>query len=104
MASAIHNRQILTSIRSSSLPSARTPRRQDKFWSRCWPLMKRIVIITALIGLSASLTRGQIASERTVKDNVITSLRDPQARIELPDWFEYVGADRWVLFDIADCE
>jgi hypothetical protein len=48
--------------------------------------------------------RAQVAPERTVKDNVVTSLRDPPARIELPGWFEYVGADRWVLLDIADCE
>src|SRR3954468_19184160 len=66
--------------------------------------MNRIVIVTALIGLSVILTAGQIAPERTVKDNIITSFRDPQMRIELPAWFEYVGADRWVLFDIADCE
>ena len=42
--------------------------------------------------------------ERTVKDNVITSQRDPAVQIKLPAYAEYVGADRWDLYDIADCE
>jgi len=44
------------------------------------------------------------APERKVAGNVITSARDPKARIELPRSVRYVGADRWVLYDIADCE
>jgi len=42
--------------------------------------------------------------ERTVHTNVIVSDHDPQVRIELPQSVRYVGADRWVLYDIADCE
>ena len=42
--------------------------------------------------------------ERKVAGNVITSARDPKARIELPRSVRYVDADRWVLYDIADCE
>ena len=42
--------------------------------------------------------------ERTVKDNVITSERNPKVRVHLPESAHYMGADRWVLFDIADCE
>ena len=42
--------------------------------------------------------------ERTVAGNVITSARDPKVRIELPRSVRYVGADRWVLYGIADCE
>jgi hypothetical protein len=42
--------------------------------------------------------------ERKVVDNVVTSERDPMAPIELPKAAEYVGADRWVLYGIADCE
>jgi len=42
--------------------------------------------------------------ERTVQDNVITSERSPKVRVRLPESAKYVGADRWVLYDIADCE
>ncbi|MGA9542380.1 MAG: hypothetical protein WBQ85_02350 [Candidatus Sulfotelmatobacter sp.] len=41
---------------------------------------------------------------RKVLDNVVTSERDPAVRIELPKAAQYVGADRWVLYGIADCE
>jgi len=39
-----------------------------------------------------------------VEGNVITSERDPQVRIHLPNSAQYVGADRWVLYGMADCE
>ena len=42
--------------------------------------------------------------ERKVVGNVVTSERDPAVRIELPKAAQYVGADRWVLYGIADCE
>jgi hypothetical protein len=42
--------------------------------------------------------------ERKVEGNVIRSERDPEVRIRLPKAVEYVGADRWILYDIADCE
>jgi hypothetical protein len=42
--------------------------------------------------------------ERKVAANTIVSSRDPKVRIELPDSVPYVGADRWVLYGIADCE
>jgi len=42
--------------------------------------------------------------ERTVSGNVIISERDPKVRIELPASAQYVGADRWVLYGMADCE
>ena len=57
--------------------------------------------LTALA--SATLCAGG-TPERTVQDNVITSQRDPAVRIKLPEFAEYVGADRWDLYAIADCE
>ena len=42
--------------------------------------------------------------ERTVTGSVIVSQRDPKIRIELPKAAQYVGADRFVLYDVADCE
>jgi hypothetical protein len=35
---------------------------------------------------------------------VITSEREPKVQIQLPESAQYVGADRWVLYDVADCE
>ncbi len=42
--------------------------------------------------------------ERTVKNNVVTSLRDPALNIGVPKNATYLGAQRWNLFDVADCE
>lgn len=42
--------------------------------------------------------------ERKVRGNVITSEHDPKVRIELPKSVRYIGADRFVLLGIADCE
>jgi hypothetical protein len=39
-----------------------------------------------------------------VQANVLTSNREPKVRITLPSSVQYVGADRWPLYDIADCE
>lgn len=41
---------------------------------------------------------------RTVSGNSVTSLRDPRVRVVLPAQVKYVGADRWVLYGIANCE
>jgi hypothetical protein len=57
------------------------------------------------IVLCCAFLRGQTAGpERRVKGNVITSERDPAVRVHLPKSAEYLGADRWVLYGIADCE
>ncbi|MCU1306298.1 MAG: hypothetical protein JWN45_993 [Acidobacteriaceae bacterium] len=58
----------------------------------------------ALAILLCTVAVAQKAPERNVKGNVITSQLDPKVRIELPKSVRYVGADRWVLFGIADCE
>ena len=61
-----------------------------------------VVLVSLLCG---SILTGQTAPpERRVSGNVVTSLRDPAVRIELPKTVQYVGADRWVLYGIADCE
>lgn len=68
---------------------------------RTW--LKQMVIASLL--LNCGLLRAQTsAPERKVNGNIITSERDPKARIELPESVHYVGADRWVLYGIADCE
>jgi hypothetical protein len=55
--------------------------------------------------LAAALTVSCcLAPEREVKNNFLTSEHDPRVRIELPASVQYVGADRWVFYGIADCE
>jgi hypothetical protein len=41
---------------------------------------------------------------RTVHANTVSSVSDPQIQITLPKEAQYVGADRWVLYGVADCE
>jgi len=62
--------------------------------------------IWRLIALSIvySLFAGVEAPERMVRNNVLTSERDPNVTVRLPEDVVYVGADRWILYDIADCE
>ena len=64
--------------------------------------MLRLLVVLSF--LCATLTAQTSAPERKVVGNVITSERDPAVRIELPKAIQYVGADRWVLYGIADCE
>jgi hypothetical protein len=42
--------------------------------------------------------------DRQVSGSTISSSRDPNVEIRLPESAKYVGADRWILYDIADCE
>jgi hypothetical protein len=60
--------------------------------------------VVMLSFLCATLIAQTALPERKVAGNVVTSERDPAVRIELPKAVQYVGADRWVLYDIADCE
>jgi hypothetical protein len=64
-------------------------------------LLARIAI--ALLA-GGALAAQSPAPERKVAGSVISSEREPRADIELPRSVQYVGADRWVLYGIADCE
>lgn len=67
--------------------------------------MRRPIVVPVLAFLFAAMLMAQSAPpERKVVDNVVTSERDPALRMELPKAAQYVGADRWVLYGIADCE
>jgi hypothetical protein len=59
-------------------------------------------LITVLV--ASSLFAETTAPERKIDGNAIISERDPNLRIELPASVQYVGADRWILYEIADCE
>ena len=60
--------------------------------------------IIAVISCCAFFATQNEAPERRVERNTITSEHDPKLRIRLPESVQYVGADRWVLYGIADCE
>jgi hypothetical protein len=53
-----------------------------------------------LCGIGARM----VGPERVVRGNVITSAREPAVRIALPVSVNYLGAERFVLYGIADCE
>jgi hypothetical protein len=63
----------------------------------------RKFVFAALLCCSALAGDNQ-KPERQVQANVLTSDRDPKIRITLPSSVQYVGGDRWPLYDIADCE
>lgn len=59
----------------------------------------------ALVVAASALAGDALAPpERTVTGNTVTSQRDPKVTLRLPTSAKYCGADRWVLYDIADCE
>jgi hypothetical protein len=60
--------------------------------------------IIAVISCCVFLAAQNQAPERRVEGNTITSEHDPKLRIRLPESVDYVGAARWVLYGIADCE
>jgi hypothetical protein len=66
-------------------------------------LLMRGLVVTALL-CSTALASDYPQPERRAQANVVTSGRDPKIRIELPPAVQYVGADRWPLLNIADCE
>jgi hypothetical protein len=53
---------------------------------------------------NACVAAQAVAPERKMAGHAIISERDPRARIDLPQSVEYAGADRFVLYGIADCE
>ena len=60
--------------------------------------------IIAVIGGCMFFATQNEAPERRVQGNLIISMHDPKMLIRLPESVHYVGADRWVLYGIADCE
>lgn len=64
-------------------------------------------MLTQVLSIVLSLTFLAVQAgrpERTVDGNMIVSNHDPKVRIQLPKSVEYVGADRWDLYNVADCE
>lgn len=70
------------------------------------PRLKRRFLkqLSVVVYLSLMLVAQTNAPERRVEGNVVFSEHDPKIRIELPESVRYLGADRWVLYGVADCE
>jgi hypothetical protein len=66
----------------------------------------RGVLIGAAVAavLSSSLLSQSPIPQHRVQGHTITSEDEPPVRITLPDSAQYAGADRWVLYGMADCE
>ncbi|HEY7099302.1 MAG TPA: hypothetical protein VH437_21435 [Terriglobales bacterium] len=54
--------------------------------------------------LCTCLIAQAMAPERKVEGHRLISDHDPKVSIELPRGVHYLGADRWILYDIADAE
>lgn len=67
--------------------------------------MKITLATTVVLLFSCNLACAQSATpERHVKGQTVLSERHPAVHIELPAQAQYVGAHRWTLYDVADCE
>jgi hypothetical protein len=60
--------------------------------------------IIAVISCCAFFATQNQVPERRVQGNTTISAHDPKLRVRLPESVRYVGADRWVLYGIVDCE
>jgi hypothetical protein len=60
--------------------------------------------ILAIVFFCRLLYPQSVAPERSVDGNLLVSKHDPAVRIQLPRSAQYVGASRWPLYDVADCE
>jgi len=56
------------------------------------------------VAVYSSLLLQSSAPDRKVSGSSISSAHDPNIQIHLPESAKYIGADRWILYAIADCE
>jgi hypothetical protein len=66
--------------------------------------MLRAVPALSLVALVFVQAGSPEHPERNVAGSAVSSIRDPRVQINLPESAKYVGADRWILYGIADCE
>jgi hypothetical protein len=57
-----------------------------------------------VLGTVSLLNAQSPKPDRIVRDSTIVSQHDPRVTIMLPKQALYAGADRWILYDVADCE
>jgi hypothetical protein len=66
-------------------------------------MMRSIVFALAALLFCSGADAQVTAPARKVEGSVVTS-RDPALRVTLPKDARHVGADRWTLYGVADCE
>ena len=66
--------------------------------------MKRTLLGLSALVFSCFLMAAAKAPEREVKGNRLISKSDPAITIQVPRSAVYLGAERWDLYDVADCE
>ena len=67
--------------------------------------MRITLAAAAVLLFLPSLACAQVTNpERQVKGQTVLSERHPAVHIKLPAQAQYVGAHRWTLYDVADCE
>jgi hypothetical protein len=80
-----------------------TPKKTDGHIARS-PMKYALYFVVIVLLCSTVLASDYPRPERRVQANLVTSERDPKIRIKLPPAVQYIGADRWPLLSIADCE
>jgi hypothetical protein len=63
-----------------------------------------VLALSSILATAVLLAAQLPAPDRILSAHAIVSRHDPALRIELPANAQYVGADRWPLYEIADCE
>jgi hypothetical protein len=58
----------------------------------------------SLVCFATFLAPQTTTPERKVERNAVFSARNPNVRVQFPPSAQYLGADRWNLYDVADCE
>src|SRR5258708_6985405 len=66
--------------------------------------MLLVRLLAYFVCVTIFMAEQRVAPERKVERNAVLSARDANVRVQFPQSAQYVGADRWNLFDIADCE
>ena len=66
--------------------------------------MKRTLFGLSAMVMSCFLMAAAKAPEREVKGNRVISRSAPAIEIQVPPSAVYLGAERWDLYDVADCE
>lgn len=64
-------------------------------------MYEQLLLAALLLPLTIA---AQTAPDRQVSGAAISSTHDPHVQIHLPEAAKYVGADRFALYGIADCE
>ncbi len=67
-------------------------------------IMQKIFLSLWILFFCGLLSANPLGPERKVESNTVFSERDPKIKIEVPKTARYIGADRWNLYEIADCE